>query len=261
MTLEAKTGRVLGCRINLETYESATARMMAMSKARKASLVAAANTHLVSEANSDEAFGRILEGFDLVLPDGMPLVWALRMDGHVIEERVYGPYLMEHVLRHAAAGMKHYFFGGTEDCLEALRVRLMELRPDLQIVGMRSPPFGQWDVETERGLIEEINESGADFVWVALGGVKQERWIAANRGRFEKGIFLAVGDAFVLLAGLRGYAPNWMQRVGMTWLYRLAQEPKRLAGRYLKYNVRFVTAFLRERWMLVHGQQQKKGSL
>jgi N-acetylglucosaminyldiphosphoundecaprenol N-acetyl-beta-D-mannosaminyltransferase len=255
MSAESQSGRVLGCRISIETYESATTRLVRMAQSGVPRLVAAANTHLVSEAQTDPEFAKILESFDLVLPDGMPLVWALQLDGQAIRERVYGPYLMDYVIRHACPGLKHYFFGGTEECLEALRVRLIEARPDLQIAGMVSPPFGQWDDVTEKHMIEEINQAGADFVWVALGGVKQERWIAGNRGRFQRGVFMAVGDAFALLAGMRSYAPDWMQRLGMTWLYRLAQEPRRLAGRYLKYNVHFVTTFLKERWVLAHGRE------
>jgi N-acetylglucosaminyldiphosphoundecaprenol N-acetyl-beta-D-mannosaminyltransferase len=244
-------GQVLGCGLNIESYESATALLVSMTQNGLPNLVAAANTHLVSEAE----FGKVLERFDLVFPDGMPLVWALQMDGHVIRDRVYGPYLMDYVIRHAPINLKHYFFGGTEQCLQALRKRLSGLRPGLQIVGMVSPPFGKWDQLTECRLIEEINRAGADLIWVALGGVKQEKWLAAHRGEFKAGVFLAVGDAFVLLAGLRAFAPAWMQRIGMTWLYRLAQEPKRLMGRYLKYNARFVISFMKERWELAHGQR------
>lgn len=255
MKPEMLMGRVLGCGLNIESYESATARLVVMAQDGLSHLVAAANTHLVSEAHADPQFGEILDRFDLVLPDGMPLVWALQMDGHVIRERVYGPYLMDYVIRHSPIQMKHYFFGGTEGCLHALRGRLNELRPGLQIVGMVSPPFGEWDELTENRLIGEINRAGANMVWVALGGVKQEKWLAAHQDEFKKGVFLAVGDAFVLLAGLRTYAPTWMQRLGMTWLYRLVQEPKRLAGRYLKCNARFVIAFMKERWVLAHGRK------
>lgn len=247
-------GQVLGCALNIETYESATKLLVSMTKEQVPHLVAAANTHLVTEAHDDPKFGDVLARFDLVLPDGMPLVWALQMDGQVIEERVYGPYLMDYVIRNGPIELKHYFFGGTEQCLKALKEKLMCMRPGLQIVGMKSPPFGTWELSTENRLIEEINRAEADFVWVALGGVKQEKWLATHQNQFTKGVYLAVGDAFVLLAGLRGFAPAWMQRLGMTWLYRLAQEPRRLMGRYLRYNVRFVISFMRERWMLSHGR-------
>jgi N-acetylglucosaminyldiphosphoundecaprenol N-acetyl-beta-D-mannosaminyltransferase len=249
------TGQVLGCGLNIESYESATKLLVSMTQDGVPHLVAAANTHLVSEAHEDPEFGRVLERFDLVLPDGMPLVWALQLDGHVIRERVYGPYLMDYVIRHSPIELKHYFFGGTEQCLQSLRDQLVKWRPGLQIVGMVSPPFGEWDPLTENRLIQEINRSGADLIWVALGGVKQEKWLAAHQDELKAGVFLAVGDAFVLLAGLRTFAPAWMQRIGMTWLYRLAQEPKRLMGRYLKYNARFVISFMKERWVLAHGQR------
>jgi N-acetylglucosaminyldiphosphoundecaprenol N-acetyl-beta-D-mannosaminyltransferase len=143
--------------------------------------------------------------------------------------------------------MKHCFFGGTTDCLEKLQQRLHALRPEVRIADAISPPFGKWDDATEEGLIERINRADADFVWVALGGVRQETWMAKNRQRFTRGVFVGVGDAFTLLAGMRNVAPAWMQRAGLTWLHRLAKEPRRLLGRYLRYNSAFVRAFLAER--------------
>lgn len=249
----SRSGEVLGTRINVETYASALERVAAWAQSGKVACVAAANTHLVSEASANPGYAEVLRGFDLVLPDGMPLVWSLRLDGHEIHDRVYGPYFMEHVIRHSPAGLRHYFFGGTEECLAALCEGVKRLNPEVVIAGTMSPPFGKWDEATEAGLIQHINDAQPDFVWVALGGVKQETWIATNRDRFTRGVFLAVGDAFVLLAGLRGYAPDWMQRSGLTWIYRLIQEPRRLIGRYLTNNTRFVVAFLRDRWRKAHG--------
>lgn len=214
--------------------------------------VAAANTHLVAEAALNSEYADALRGFDLILPDGMPLVWALRLDGHEIEDRVYGPYFMEHVLRHSPEGMGHYFFGGTEQCLADLQRCATALNPAIRIVGAVSPPFGAWSDEMEMRLIADINEARPDFVWVALGGVKQEMWIARNRACFSSGVFLAVGDAFALLAGHRSIAPSWMQRTGLTWLYRLCQEPGRMLPRYLSYNTRFLTAYLAERLRLAY---------
>jgi N-acetylglucosaminyldiphosphoundecaprenol N-acetyl-beta-D-mannosaminyltransferase len=252
---QVERGVVLGTRLDVTTYDGVLERVVALARNQSVTAVAAANTHLVGEAVSNPAYAAVLESFDIIVPDGMPLVWALQLDGHQIEDRVYGPYLMQHVLAHSPAELSHYFFGGTSDCLEKLRARALELNPQLSIAGAASPPFGKWDAETEDGLIKQINDSGADFVWVALGGVKQETWIAANRHRFKKGIFLAVGDAFALVAGLRPYAPAWMQRSGLTWLYRLILEPRRLLGRYLRYNTRFVTAFMSDRLRRMYGDQ------
>jgi N-acetylglucosaminyldiphosphoundecaprenol N-acetyl-beta-D-mannosaminyltransferase len=240
-------GNVLGTPVEVTDYERALSHVVNLAVKPRASLVAAANTHLVAEAAGNAGFAEVLRGFDLVLPDGMPLVWALRLDGHRIEDRVYGPYFMEHVLKNAPPPMKHCFFGGTTECLEKLQQRLRALRPELRIADAISPPFEKWDEATEAALIERINRAGADFIWVALGGVKQETWMAKNRHRFTKGVFVGVGDAFSLLAGMRAYAPAWMQRAGLTWLHRLVKEPGRLLGRYMRYNSAFVGAFLAER--------------
>ena len=246
------TGVILGTKIALTNYAEAFRVAEDFARGGGVRCVAAANTHLLAEAALDSGFAGALRGFDLILPDGMPLIWALRLDGHEIEDRVYGPYFMEHVLRHSPEGMSHYFFGGTEQCLANLQRRATSLNPAIRIAGAASPPFGAWGDETEARLIADINDARPDFVWVALGGVKQELWIARNRARFARGVFLAVGDAFALLAGNRSFAPAWMQRRGLTWLYRLCQEPGRMLPRYLSYNTRFVTAFLAERLRLAY---------
>jgi N-acetylglucosaminyldiphosphoundecaprenol N-acetyl-beta-D-mannosaminyltransferase len=240
-------GLVLGTRIDVTSYAEVQERVIALARSGKVGAVAAANTHLIGEALADPAYAEVLRGFEMVVPDGMPLVWVLRLDGHVIRDRVYGPYLMQYILQHSPLNLRHYFFGGTEECLCRLQERALLLNPKLQIVGAVSPPFGVWDSVTESKLIDDINAAKADFIWVALGGVKQEKWIAQNRHRFQRGVFLAVGDAFALVAGLRSMAPAWMQRLGLTWVYRLASEPRRLFARYLRYNTRFVAAFLKER--------------
>lgn len=247
-----ETGSVLGLRLDVTTYDRAFDRVITMARSGKVAAVAAANTHLAAEVSLDPAFAEVMRSFDIVLPDGMPLVWVMRLDGHDISERVYGPYFMEHALRHSPPDVKHCFFGGTSECLEKLSAQVREWNPEVSICDAISPPFGSWDEATEEALIGQINATGADCIWVALGGVKQETWIARNRHRFHRGVFLAVGDAFALVAGLRPYAPAWMQSAGLTWLFRLVQEPKRLLSRYLRYNTRFVIALMMERLRLVY---------
>ncbi len=248
-----KAGAVLGMKIDVTDYSDACERIEAIAKSGAKATVAAANTHLVGEAVSNVEFALVMKTFDIVLPDGMPLVWALRLDGHDIKERTYGPYFMEYVLVHSSPHLRHYFFGGTSECLEKLQGEARKLNPQIQIVGAVSPPFGVWDEAVELRLIDDINAAQADFIWVALGGVKQETWIAKNRHRFTRGVFLAVGDAFILVAGQRAYAPAWMQRLGLTWLFRLMQEPRRLLTRYLRYNTIFAVAFVKERLRLAYG--------
>jgi len=252
MLSQIPTGQILGTQIHVVTYETAFQAVVSAAARTRTLAVAAANTHLIGEAHSNPDFAEVLGSFDLIMPDGMPLVWALRLEGHDIHDRVYGPYFMEYALIHSTPNLRHYFFGGTEACLSQLQTKARVLNPSLQIVGAVSPPFGIWDADTENRLIDDINAAKADFIWVALGGVKQETWISKNRHRFHQGAFLAVGDAFTLVAGLRSYAPAWIQRLGLTWLVRLLQEPKRLFSRYLHYNTRFASAYFLDRLRLVY---------
>jgi exopolysaccharide biosynthesis WecB/TagA/CpsF family protein len=170
----------------------------------------------------------------------MPLVWALNRKGAGLADRVYGPYFMREAIRTLGAPWRHFFFGGKTETLEKLQKKLLTLNPNLQIVGTLSPPFRPWTEEDEAGFARAIADAQPDFIWVALGGERQERWIHANLHRHSRGVFLAVGDAFELLAGNRPFAPAWLQRGGLTWLYRLFQEPRRLWLRYLRYNSLFL---------------------
>lgn len=231
---------VLGVPLACVDYGSATDLVQGLAKRGKPAAVAASNTHIVSAARHYSYFGDIMKAFDLILPDGMPLIWAMNLKGAGLKDRVYGPYFMRHMLQNTPRPWKHFFFGGTEHTLSELIKWAVGLQPDLEIAGVYSPPFCEWTENDEKKFAALIKKSGADFVWVALGGERQERWIIQNQHRYEKGVFFAVGDAFALLAGLRTFAPSWMQRLGLTWLYRLIQEPTRLSRRYFKYNCLFI---------------------
>ena len=184
--------------------------------------------------------------FDLVLPDGMPLRWSLNARGADLPDRVYGPYFMEKMIRATPRPWRHFFFGGTEETLAALTTHLRKIQPDLEIAGTLSPPFRAWTEDDEKNFARVITASGADFIWVALGGERQERWIIDHLPRHTRGVFFAVGDAFALLAGQRAFAPAWMQRLGITWAYRLWQEPRRLWRRYTRFNSLFIYYTVRD---------------
>jgi N-acetylglucosaminyldiphosphoundecaprenol N-acetyl-beta-D-mannosaminyltransferase len=248
------SGEVLGVPVHLADYDSAVSAILAMAHDGQTHAVAAANTHLIGEAAVNPDFAAVLCSFDLVVPDGMPLVWSLRQDGHSIRDRIYGPYLMARVLAASGAETRHFFLGGTEETLSTLSQRLWQLHPHLNIAGTLSPPFGRWTPQILSDILQTINAAKPHCIWVALGGVKQETWIHQVRPQIHSGVMLAVGDAFVLNAGLRSYAPAWLQRLGLTWLYRLLQEPRRLAARYAQYHLRFVGAYLAHRWRQTWGQ-------
>lgn len=238
---------VLGTPVHCATYDSGLEEVRRLAAREAPAAVAASNTHIISLARRDPSFGEVMRTFDLVLPDGYPLVWQLNRAGAGLKDRVYGPYFMRHVLLHTPRPYRHFFFGGSEDCLQRLVAAARTLQPDIEIAGTFSPPYRAWTEEDEQDFAECISRAKADFVWVALGGERQERWIVKNLHRHRRGVFFAVGDAFELLAGSRPYAPPWMQKSGLTWLYRLSQEPKRLFPRYVKFNSLFLYYLFRDR--------------
>ncbi len=259
MNLPARpsSGRVLGVRVDALDYAGAVAHADALSQSGQPAAVAAANTHLVTEARLDGGFAEVLESFALVLPDGMPLVWLLRRQGFALADRCYGPWFFREALKTLPQARRHVFFGGKTETLEKLKEAALKLRPDLQVADLISPPFGPWSPGVEAALVARIKEARPDFVWVALGGVRQETWIHRHLPEFGHGVFVGIGDGFALLAGEREPAPDWMQRAGLTWLHRLAKDPRRLAGRYLKYNSLFLWFGLPE-WLFPPGRKVKK---
>lgn len=243
--------KVLGTPVACATYDSALERIKALALEQRGTAVCPSNTHILGEARHNPVFARVLDRFDLVLPDGMPVVWALNLGGAGLKDRVYGPYFMRHTVLNTPRPWRHFFFGDSEECLADLRRVLVQLQPDIEIAGMLSPPFGHFTEADEASFAEIIGRADPDFVWVALPGVRMERWIIDNRERYRRGVFLAVGDAFSLVSGRRSFAPRWMQRMGLTWAYRLCKEPLRLGPRYLRYNSMFVMYLI---WDMLRGR-------
>jgi N-acetylglucosaminyldiphosphoundecaprenol N-acetyl-beta-D-mannosaminyltransferase len=215
--------------------------------------VTAAAVNLVMSAREDAATRAAVLGATLAVPDGQPLVWALRALGHSAATRVYGPDLMAlHCARAARAGTPIYLYGGrTPQALALLQARLCERFPGLLVAGGHSPPFRAPSEAEERRAIADIDGSGAQIVWVGTGQPKQELWMHRMRPRLQVPLLAGVGAAFDFHAGLVAQAPPWMGRSGLEWAYRLAREPRRLWRRYARYNPRFVAGFaeqyLRER--------------
>ncbi len=131
-------------------------------------------------------------------------------------------------------GYRHFLYGGAAGLPERLGDRLRQKFPGIEIVGTYSPPFRPLTPDEDEAIIERINESKADIVWIGLSTPKQEYWMAAHLGRLEAPVMVGVGAAFDFLAGLKAQAPRWIQRSGFEWLYRLVTEPRRLWRRYLK---------------------------
>jgi N-acetylglucosaminyldiphosphoundecaprenol N-acetyl-beta-D-mannosaminyltransferase len=210
--------------------------------------LSAAAVHLVMLAQEDAAVRRAVLDATLVVPDGQPLVWALRALGHGAATRVYGPELMARYCAHAArSGTPAFLYGGrSEAVLVELAVRLRTRFPGLELVGGHSPPFREPTAQEDEQVAARIDASGAQVVWVGIGQPRQEQWMARMRPRLAAPMLIAVGAAFDFHAGVVAQAPDWMGQRGLEWTYRLAREPRRLWRRYARYNPRFVAAFARQ---------------
>lgn len=208
--------------------------------------VCVTGVHGVMESQRDPELKDIHNASGLTTPDGMPMVWAGRRAGADWMDRVYGPDLMLNVLSRAAErGWSSYLYGGKDGVPELLAKKLTERLPGVKIAGMYSPPFRQLSEDEDAEIVDRINDSGAQLVWVGLSTPKQERWMAAHRDRLQAPALFGVGAAFDFHAGLVPQAPPWMQRNGLEWFYRLTKEPKRLWRRYLVNNPAYLRALRR----------------
>ncbi len=214
--------------------------------------VCVTGVHGVMESQRHPELRQIHNAAGLVTPDGMPLVWLLKLEGHKSVDRVYGPDLMLATFeRSQERRYKNFLYGSSEQCLSHLRGNLQRRYPGVPIVGTHSPPYRSLTEEEDDQVVDMINSSGAQIVWVGLSTPKQEQWMSAHRGRLNAPVLIGVGAAFDIHAGLLRQAPRAFQRCGLEWLYRMAMEPKRLWRRYLANNPRFVLSLLGQKTGLV----------
>jgi N-acetylglucosaminyldiphosphoundecaprenol N-acetyl-beta-D-mannosaminyltransferase len=220
--------------------------------------VCVAAVHTVMACAEDPELRAAVLGATFTVPDGQPLVWALNALGHPLEDRVYGPELMDRACARAArSGLRFYLYGGRNHGALAELARRLRLRhPGLKIVGGQCPPFRALTDAEEQAVADDINRSRADVVWVGIGVPKQEKWMARMRDRLDSPVLVGVGAAFDFHAGLVPQAPDALQRLGLEWAFRLVQEPRRLWRRYLRYNPRFVTGFVRQYLRHVGGRRR-----
>jgi len=207
---------------------------------REPTYVCVANVHLVMEAHRNAVFRDVVARAGLTSADGMPLVWIGRRR-YPAMTRVYGPDLTLALCAEAArVGWRVYFHGGASGVAAALAEEMRRRHPGLVVAGADSPPFRPLTGEEDAALVEAINGSEADLVFVGLGCPKQETWMADHRGRLAAPVLLGVGAAFDFHTGRVRQAPRWMMAAGLEWLFRWSQEPRRLARRYLVYNSYFL---------------------
>jgi N-acetylglucosaminyldiphosphoundecaprenol N-acetyl-beta-D-mannosaminyltransferase len=238
---------VLGVGVSATTYDDAVAAIMAAACDGRRGIVDAAAVHAVVTAARDPVLKEKVNGFDMVVPDGQPVRWALNLLHRTgLRDRVYGPELMLRLCRRAAEdGIGVYLYGSAPPVIERLRANLLRAFPALRIVGWESPPFRPLTAEEDAETVARLRASGARVVFIGLGCPRQDEFAHAHRDLVDA-VLICVGAAFDFHAGTKRMAPAWMQRRGLEWLFRLAAEPRRLWRRYAVTNGIFLARLSRE---------------
>jgi N-acetylglucosaminyldiphosphoundecaprenol N-acetyl-beta-D-mannosaminyltransferase len=250
-----ETRRVLDLDVAVADYADAIVWILARAARPddRAWAVEAANTHVAALARTNEEFGMAMRQFDLICPDGMPLVWAVnraarKASDRRLADRVYGPNLMLRTIE-ATSGhpqFRHFLLGGKPSTLAKLTTRFQQDHPHTIVAGSYSPPFGPWPDDEFDRIASHIRNANANLVWVGLGCPKQELWIARHKNQRPPAVYFGIGAAFAFHAGEVRQAPAWIQKAGMEWLYRLCAEPRRLWKRYFTYKSLFVYHLARD---------------
>lgn len=235
--------RILGMKVDATNYERTTRAVVEWSQRAEAHYICVATVNNAMESFDNPEFRQVMNQADLVTPDGMPLVWGLKLLGVPHASRTYGPDLTPFVLKAAEAhGIPVGFFGASQAVLDALLIEVRRRFPRVRISYAYSPPYRPLSSEEDRRVVDDVNRSECRILFIGLSTPKQEYWMAAHRPGVQA-VMLGVGAAFDFLAGTKPQAPRWMMRVGLEWLFRLATEPRRLWKRYLKHNPRFLFFF------------------
>jgi N-acetylglucosaminyldiphosphoundecaprenol N-acetyl-beta-D-mannosaminyltransferase len=240
---------VLNAPLLVTDYAGLGARSLEWARQPHCMAIEFVNTYIVTRQRHDPEFRDIMSAFDHLLPDGMPLVWCLNRAGAGLRDRVYGPTFMRKFLETAPAGSTHYLLGGSAECGARLREVFSRANPQVNFVGGfhgRCSADGLLEGAAEAEVIVEINHRSPDFIWVGLGTPKQQAWTRRHKHLIRRGVIMSVGFAFDANAGMKPDAPPGMQRAGLTWLYRLGSEPRRLGPRYLKWNSLFLYYLVRD---------------
>ena len=238
--------RVISIDVSVGRYSEFIRNIIELAEGRQSSYVCVANVHMTVEAQGDREFQEIVNSADLVTPDGVPLIYALRILYGLRQERVAGMDLMPDLIKESEKrGLSVFFFGSTRQVLDRITERIKREFPELRVAGSYSPPFKPLEDLDLDSIANMIEGSRPNIVLVSLGCPKQERFMAMMKGKINA-VMIGVGGAFPVFAGLKKRAPRWMQKIALEWLYRLIQEPQRLALRYAYTNTLFLYLLARE---------------
>lgn len=226
--------QVLGVRVDAVQMAEVVTRLRSWIDDREAitRFVAVTGMHGIAESRQDSYFRRILNAADLVVADGMPLVWLGRSKGFTVRQRVCGSELLDTFCLVTGNAYRHFFYGGAPGVAEKL-AKTLHQKHGICVAGVYTPPFRPLTEGEEQELASLVQESSPDLLWVGLSTPKQEKWMYEHRHRLNVPVMLGVGAAFDMNSGNSRRAPMWMQECGLEWLYRLGTEPRRLWRRYL----------------------------
>jgi N-acetylglucosaminyldiphosphoundecaprenol N-acetyl-beta-D-mannosaminyltransferase len=239
--VEQPGANVLGVHVEALNMERAVSRIAEMLSSKCKGYVCAIGVHSVMEAQRDPELAASFAGAAIVVPDGMPMVWVGRLQGHNRMRRVAGPELMLEVFRRVAfARCRHFLYGGNEGVANQLATALKRRFPAAQIVGTYTPPFRELTHEEEEELIAKVEGCKPDIFWVGISTPKQEKFMRRYLPRLNTKLMFGVGAAFDFHTGRIQDSPNWVKQAGLQWLHRVIQEPRRLFWRYLRNNPLFL---------------------
>ncbi|PSB14308.1 glycosyltransferase [Phormidesmis priestleyi ULC007] len=223
---------VIGLPVTAFTFDDQISLILKWAKCLVSRVVCIANVHMLVEAYRDPEFAPVLQNADLVTPDGMPLVWMLRLMGAPNQDRVAGlDVLLALCERASTENISIFFLGSQSSILEKMRSQLEQDFPNLQISGMEPLPFRPLSENEDKAVVQKLNESGCGLVFVSLGCPKQEIWMSKHKDQVQA-VMIGLGGAFPVYAGIHKRAPQVIRSLGLEWLYRLVQEPRRLWSRY-----------------------------
>lgn len=238
---------ILAMQVDVTSFDSAVNDILLFTDAKKASYVCIANVHMCMEVYDCEQFRKIVNSANLVLADGRPIYWAQKLLGYKQAKQIRGQDLMTELCHHSELlNLRIGLYGGhNKEILDKVTTELVKLFPQINISYQYSPPHRVLSDNENNSVIDEIEQANVDILFVGIGCPKQERWMAKNVNNLSC-VQIGVGAAFDFIAGEKKHAPKWLQRIGLEWLFRLLNEPKRLALRYLKQNPRFVYYFVKK---------------
>ena len=221
-------------------HESAIAKVAELVREKNGGYVCFSTVHMVMESYDNKEYGAKVNAADLIVTDGMPIVWMQKFQGKKTASRVRANDLMIMLCKFAAENnLSVGFYGGRQEVIDAIRAKAAKDLPNLQIAYAFSPPFRPLTDEEDKQITAEINAAKPDILFMGLGCPKQENWMSAHKDRL-KSVMLGVGASFDFYAGNVKESPAWLGKLGLEWLFRLTQEPKRLWRRYLILNPRFM---------------------